>query len=835
MRLVSTTLRDVKLKRFALPPYRRRLLTRPLHLSIERSQLPVPENGGGIRPFLSTASLNGSKTPVELFLSELSDNLQAIKRAPTRQQQKADVPLIQETALFGKWTALLTNPSRLAVESNFNRQGPAKTWRTQLLVDKFENRSDLALWCALLDYQKRINGDSGVLDVWRGLWGRKTLYDVSSPLAPAFWQTILDAAVKSDDDKFLTSIWVYSEWMYDLHGVKWPQLYSTVLSHFLRTHQHHQALQWQLRLTPNFYPGADEFAGIIKQFATDRELYRTPTLESLYIMNPDRQLYDTIVPHLYNLGLSQLAAKWRQLCVRHDDLPRAPVHVRPFLRILEGYFPHVPLRPDESAVIGLRDFEAANDVERINMSREFVNRVHGGTFGISVKNYNDKLGAKWLASSWVSLETAISTITALGIEQIGPLSLQSIALREGTPKGVLSRIEQLHEQGITIIESNYLRLVLYLARVNDDELLLDLLRSDLHPDVFDDVDLQERLLVSTAKSEDWRTHRLLLATRLVVMEKSAREAANALLRVYFLQRDLQRLSNLLNDMKAMEITVNCEQTSPIFDSLATEAKSTFFPKESLYFYLSVCQQLASMEIPVPVRCWRKLLFSLARQGRIDDLETLCIEVVGMFTSFQSSRPGFAPVHPNDIPESMKKPLSGVENLLGVYIPLDLPTETPLHPLRQVFDNKMLGTIIRCSFYSCSSEQGGRATGLALQTRRQKPENFYGGRAIKLIRILYDRGLFVDKQRLATWVKVRLVTLYGPGYPTKRALQQVRAKNRLTLVEMKTLLDETWGEEFLPPIKELQAAIETRGQKVMSKDKKYLQGIGKTTPQLRIVL
>ncbi|XXH00419.1 Clathrin light chain [Hypoxylon texense] len=835
MRLASITLRDAKPKHFVLhSPLRFQLPPRPFRLCIGDAQLPACQYGRGTRRFFSTASLNNPDTPADIFLSRLSNSLQAIRNAHT-QQQKSEISLIQETSLFGKWRPLLTDPFRLAVESDFDRQGPAKSWRSQLLVDKFENRGDLALWSALLDYQKRINGNSGVLNVWKGLWGRKTLYDVSSPLAPAFWQTILEAAVNSDNDDFLTSIWIYSEWMYDLHGVKWPELYSTVISQFLRTHQHQQALQWQLRLTPTFYPGANEFAGIIKQFATDHGLYETPTLESLYIVNPDHQLYDILVPYLYSLGASKLAARWRRLCIRHDDLPRAPVPVRPFLRFLQGYFPHVSLHPEESDATSDFGLEAAEEAKRIEISREFVNRVHGGTFGISVKNYNDRLGAKWLASSWVALDTAISTIAALGIEQIGPLSLQSIALREGTSKGVLNRIEQLQEQGITVVESNYLRLVLYLARIKDDQLLLDLLQSDLHPDVFDDVSLQERLVISTAESEDWRAHRLLLATRLVVMEKSAREVANALARIHILRRDYPRLSKLLNDMKAMEVTINHDQTSLIFDSLVTEAKSTFFPKESLYFFLSVCRQLASMEIPVPVRCWRKLLFSLARQGRIDDLEKVCIELVDMFTSLPSSRPGFAPVHPEDIPEPMKKPLSGVQNLLGVYIPLDLPTDRPLHPLRQVFDTKLLGTTIRCSFYSCSTQQGGSVATPALPTRRPEPGSFYGGRAVKLMRMLYDRGLFVDRQHLATWVKLRLVDLYGPGYPTKRALQRVKANNSLSLAEMKTLLDETWGEEFLPPIETLQAQIETRGRKAMSKYKKYLQEMGKTTPELRVVL
>ncbi|KAI1648605.1 uncharacterized protein F4817DRAFT_333440 [Daldinia loculata] len=830
MRLVSKALRDVKPKRFVLHPRFPPSLQRP-QLHGQGIRLSSPESGKNSRYYFSASSSNSSEIPFGVLLSELSGKVQVTQKTPT-QQQKPNIPPIQETRLFGKWRALLTDPYRLSVESDFDRRGPAKEWRSKLLVDKFENRNDLALWSALLDYQKRVNGDLGVWGVWKGLWGRKSLYDVQSPLAPAFWQTMLEAAVKSRENKFLTSVWIYSEWMYEMHGVKWPQLYSTVLSHFLRTHQHHQALQWQLRLTPNFYPGANEFASIIKQFANDQELYRTPILESLYIMNPDHQLYDILVPYLYDLGASRLAAQWRRTCIRHDDLPLAHVSARPFLRFLQGYFPQAPLHPEESIVVDNLNFQSKEDAEKIEISREFMNRVHGGTFGISVKNYNDRLGAKWLASSWVSLNTAISTISALGISEIGPLSLQSIALREGTSKGVLKRIEQLREHGISVIDSNYFRLVLYLAKVNDDELLLDLLHSDLHPDVFDDAELQSHLVVSTANSEDWRTHRLMLATRLAVMDKSTRQTANALAHTYILHKDRAGLSKLLDDMKAMEITLDSNQTSLIFDNLISEAKSTFLPEDSLYFYLPICRQLAAMEIPVPICCWRKILFCLTRQSRVDDLEKLSIELADMFTSFQSSRPGFVPVHPEDIPEPMKKPLSGVENLLGVYVPLDLPTQTPLHPLRQIFDNKLLGTIVRYSFYP-SPKQSKEIT--PMQSHRQRHIKFGGGRAVRLLRTLYDRGVLIEKPHLAALIKLRLITFYGPGYPTRRVWQVARANNSLTLKEMKSCLDEAWGEELLPPLETLQKEIETRGREVMIRDREYLQSMGKTIPQLRIVL
>ncbi|KAL7625576.1 hypothetical protein AAE478_004796 [Parahypoxylon ruwenzoriense] len=833
MRLVNIPFRDVKPKRLVLHP-QPRLPPRPFRLYMPDTRLSSLGYGKGTRRCFSKTSLKGSENPLGLLLSGLSDNLSVPRKiAGQQQQQNQNLPLIQETRIFGKWQGLLTDQSRLAVETDFDRRGPAQLWRGRLLVDKLENYGDLALWSCLLDYQKRINGDSGVLKVWTELWGRKSLYDVQSPLAPVFWQTILDASVRSGDTKFLNGAWIYSEWMYDLHAVKWPRLYSTILTHFLRTHQHHQVLKWQLRLNPNFYPGAEEFARIIKEFAGDHELYRVPTLESLYVVNPDHQLYDILVPYLYDLGASQLARKWRRICILHDDPPLTPLPVRPFLRFQQGYFPHEPLDPKESAAIANPGLESVDDNKQIELSREFINRVHGGTFGIGVKKYNDRLGAKWFASSWVSLDIAISTISALGIDQIGPLSLQSIALREGTPEGVLGRIEQLRERGISVVDSTYLRLVLYLARIKDNELLLDLLNSDLHPDVFDDSEMQARLILSTARSEDWLAHRLLLATRLVSMEASAREAANTLAHAYILRQDWQGLSRLLDDMRAMRIPVNSQPTCLIFETLVSEAKSTYIPKYSLYFYISICRKLASMEVAVPVRCWRKILFSLARQGRIDDLEKLCVELVDLFTSSLSSRPGFVSVHPDDIPEPMRKPLSSVENLLGIYVPLDLPTQTPLHPLRQIFDSKLMGTIVRYSIYFSLDRRVGAAP--VFQTRLQRPFGSDCGRVVRLMRTLRDKGLFVHGERLATWVKVRLVTLYGPDEPLRRAWQVVRARNSMPLPQMKALLDEAWGEEFLPPIDELRADIEKRGRKVMLRNRKYLQNLGKSTPHLHVVL
>ncbi|RYP89754.1 hypothetical protein DL770_004142 [Monosporascus sp. CRB-9-2] len=838
MRLAARPFRDVK--------FHRPILDLPLHLRPRCSQASIGyiglqkrlKDGRATRAY-SVSTLVGFGAVTDVPSTVVHEKSETSLRRPAQPPDPDQDPirsLTQDGRLFGRWVALLSDSSRLAVETDFAREGPAKSWQGPLLADKLEHRGDLALWSCLLDYQTRVNGDLGAFNIWKALWGRKSLYDVDSPLAPVFWQTILDAALRVDDRRFLQGVYLYSEWMNETHGVKWPQLYSTVVTHFLRTHQHRQAIQWHLRLIPNFYPGPDAFADILKQFSSEPELHSASTLQSLYISNPNRQLYDKLVPYLYARGEAGLAMAWRELLIRLDDLPLSPVPVRPFLRYLRGYFPNRPLHPREEAAIS-NDDNLAEDGEVPTVSREFINRVHGGTFGISVKNYNDGLGAKWLASSWISLDTAISTIAALGIDKIGPLSLQAIALRERNSQGVSKRLNQLQSHGISVFGSNYLRLLLQFVKIQDDELLFDLLQSDLHPDVFDDLPLLAQLLEPTIASGDWRTYRLLLAARVLVTQKTARETANAMLRACFLNRNQQALFRTLDDMRAMEIGIDLAQANLIFQNLYADVPVNKFNSDSLKtvaFYLSVCRRLVSMDIPVPAACWKQLITSIGRQGRLDDLERLCIELTSLYTSSRSSRPGFIPVHIDDIPPPMKQPLLGVENLLGVYVPEDLPSIAAWHPLRLIINTDMVGSLVRWSFRATLSQPWNvRPAALGHQGR---PRDFYCGWVVRLLRILRDRGLFVRRREVVAAVILRLVELYGTDVLTKRELQRAKANNILSLAEMKTLLDQAWGgDEFLPPLDELRAEIEKRGREKTQKNIRYLRQMGKMAPHLRHVL
>ncbi|KAI1423719.1 hypothetical protein F5Y12DRAFT_511570 [Xylaria sp. FL1777] len=805
MRLATRVLRDVQLKR-PFPCPRVFLLLLCSHGHAGGSCHVAIQANHGIRSF-SISLPRGSTADYDLIHPEISRPSEALAKTTVASQPPASSSLIQETRAFRKWSTLLADPNRLAVETDFFRQGPAKTWRSRLLVDRFENYGDLALWTCLLDYQMRINGPAGVIHVWKALWGRKALYDVDSPLAHMFWRVMLDGALMSDDSSVLEGIWVYSEWMYDLHRVKWPDLYTTIIKHLLRTHQHQRVLQWQLRLAPNFYPGLDEFANIIKEFALDEELYRLDTLTSLYKISPEKGLYTTLLPYLFNLGESKLARKWRQVLIAYGEVPLTPAPVRPFLRFMKGYYPNDELTREEMAAFKFTPEPVKDD--QPDLSREFMNRVHGRTFGISIKNYNDRLGAKWFASSWVTLDVAISTISALGIEKIGPLSLQSIALRAENSENLLNRISQLREHGISIVDSNYLHIILYLAKRNDNELLYDLLQSDLHPDVFDDLNLQTRLVDSAANTSDWRTLNLLLVSRLVVFERSAREVANKILRLRFERRGQDGVLQILEHMKARNIPLNFEEANHIYESLLADYNhdGRILASEPALFYLSIFNQLKSMDVPVPLSHWKLIMLSMARRGQLEDLARLSVEVVDMFLSSPSLRPGFVPVHVCDLPDAMRDPLGGVENLLGVYLPQDIPTNHDNHPLRGVFNSKVLTEMIENAFITHPGQ--GFQPQPGAQPHRHRSQASQITKIIHLLRVLNERGLWLRFQKIRFIVTNCFVNIYGPVYPADTPQRLMRTNNTLPLNKMKTLVDKAWGGPLLPPLRDVIRIVEKR--------------------------
>lgn len=726
--------------------------------------------------------------------------------------------------LYGKWQSLSLDHERLLIESDIN----VSDSQFVRLIDQPGNESDIELWSCLLEFCHRWMGRDGVIMIWQAVSKRRNLYQVEGALPQAFWRVILSAAVTSDT--FLREVISYGEWLLENHGTHWPQLYTTVVSFMLTNRPRAEVLRWHMTLSPSFGPGEVEFVDMLKKFITDPDPKMQETLQFLYSWSTHRKLYDVLIPHLYDRGHAQLANQWRRLLIVHGDSP-ASLAARPFLRYVGAYYPQTHLSEEELSIAGLvlQDQRGSRDgtvshslhaeaaINGQNLSY-LVNRVHGETFGIREKPYNDKLGSKWFASTWVPLDFAISVIYTMGITGIGPLSLQSIALREGNAQGVLHRMDQLHQLKIKLPDTKYVAAVRHYATVGDDEALQELLHCDIHPDIFDDEVAQKQLLRHCLNTEDWGTYQLLLKTSLAVTSHSVSASSDRVLQSCARQGNGPMALALLQGMCSRNLQP-APMTSHLLSSFVLQNLSPHAKvrnaRQHVDLQVLLCRQLSITRFPPAVEAWQTLLYRLGREQRLIDLERLSLDILRLFANYTKSDTPMWISHMADIPQILRleSPYQYFQKL-----PRDLPLNHEGHPLRQIFDKNLQGAIVRWGFthtkYSYEAETSAYAVLHGEAGESADPADFHFARGIRLLAMLRDQGLDVPHMTVRKQAVIRLRDLYRGGGDARYEwvggnpqLKMRRVKNQLSLSQAKKLCDLAWGREVLPSLPELMTVLE----------------------------
>lgn len=714
---------------------------------------------------------------------------------------------ITKPATPGKWHFLTRDHQRLRFESDVtSRKGGSF-----LLVDDPANENDVELWNCILAFRYRREGSEGVAETLRGLQMRRTLRQVDGDVAAVFWQTILNVAM--GDEALLESVWEYAEWLYQEHGICWPNLYQTAVSYFISHRQDRDALRWHIRLSPNFGPEAPSFARMLQRFIKDPDPTVQDTLKSLYRLSVHRHLYDSLVPYLYAQGAHSSARKWRKFLLYHNDVP-ASLAARPFLRFLAGYFPRDLMVQTEFLAAGIdepakyKSDLPGNDVVPNKSFRHLANKMHGRRFGIKEKTYNDALGARWFASSWISLDMAVEVVRILGVDRIGPLSLQSIALRERYADRILHRLDQLEMFNISIGTSSYAKAIRHFAAVDDYDALMDLLQTDMHPDIFDDLNIQRQILSAAVMLGDWKKYRLILAVRLAVSLDSVALASNAVLSACLESGNKQMTLGVLEDMSSRGVQVFPASSNAISMHIIKDVSphARDVPPVDLQFYVALCRRIMAMRFPLATRALQTILFRLAREGHIDELERLSLEILQRYHSFQTSERATLNVHKFDVPDILKK-----ESHYRSFqmIPRDLSLSHELHPIQLIFGKKLQHCVVRSGFARSTLYRHQYDT-VSLADPTQ-PADFGFARGIRLLALWKEKGVFVDNHALQKAIQLRLADLYGADWSANRRLRTAVRTNRLTLDEAKSLCDEAWGAEILPPGPELREAVAKLGR------------------------
>ncbi|KAI6505880.1 hypothetical protein MCOR13_003844 [Pyricularia oryzae] len=700
---------------------------------------------------------------------------------------------------YGKWESLSKNHKRLREEST----PPLPETDRGRLIDSPEGEVDLALWACLLNFCQRTGFLDGAAYLLSELFRRRKLYQTDHPLAGNFWQTVVDLSIH--DDTLLEQLLGHALWMQDKRDTRWPQLYGSIMNSLLTSHQINRAFRWHLLLSSFSAPTETELIEVLKTAVLDEDQDVKNLLQSIYITSTHRGLYDILVPFFWEQGLCGLALRWRNTFIRHNDRPRSRAS-RPFIRYFAAYFPQKHLVKQEVRAAGL-DTEfpehegPAEDVgDDVNALLTFL----GGRPLGSDETYNDTLGARWFASSWISLETAIQFVHALGVSRIGPLSLQSIALREKSTADLVHRLKQLDSCGIRIGASRYARAIRYMATSGDWNTLQDLLGSDIHPDVFDDDVAQEKIRKECQLASDWKTYRMLTAVRVAETLDGVTIGYNN----YLSSADLlsKRLATkILSLMQASDIPIYASTSARMSQYMLDHMppRNNHLDPNSDYF-LELSRLMLATPYPPPASVWQSLLDSLSYMLDIDRLEEVSLEIVHHYWDpKRNHQPGMR-IPTADVPETFHalQPDKPFQTL-----PRDLPLTNSSHPIAKIFNHRFQRHIVRRAFKSALVR---RSKPTRLSSRSSATD--YGiARGVKFLADLKNAGVNVPDLTVQKAVIFCLVDLFSFDWvPRQHLRMKPNLANQYTLDEARDLFNEAWGSSLLPAGEELQQIIDVEG-------------------------
>jgi hypothetical protein len=648
--------------------------------------------------------------------------------------------------IYGPWNERLQGVSQLDFESNLTL-----VTDTPKMLDPDRYGDDMKLWALLLDHRNRKFGTKGVRMFWEEIRSRNVQLPVTSSLAEQMWHTFL--LLGFEDSLVLEQICQYADDQYSSQGIRWTKLYLRIVQHFLVNGTGEEAINWHERLITEHPPGPTGFVEMCRAVVSLHG--NTVALQRIYQDYGHRKAYSKVVGVLCEQEKFDAALKWHMFFMEHGDFPTSIVVIERLVQYLAAYDTPNAIKVTQSIVDAGVPFSsrlAAN----LEISREMMNLVHGHHFQIKPLSYKDELGARWLATRWVSLDVAISSIHALGIQGIGPLSLQAIALREPDVKDLRKRLAQLRDLGISLGYSLYSRAVAKFARAGDHAHLESLLQSDQHPDALEDAQLQENLLSTYVQNKDWTQFRRTLAIQ-QLRGKSSPEYSkqNLILRVHARRQHAEALQRTLELMRQKGTSVSASAMFEIVRCFLVPRQRSKRPASmdtrDIDFVVFILKSLAYSGSHVPPTIWREILRRLGMLGRLSELKNL-----SLFLAFWYS--------PNNTSTSVGK--HGIQHRLLTQLALT----HPLHPLNIIFPVSFQKAAVEWGFIHALNRKA-----IDVATSRFNLDVTFG---LRLLHELFTQGVHIDLKAVGKVIRHRLLIYYGPGSSARLYNRRARLNLRL---------------------------------------------------------
>ena len=677
----------------------------------------------------------------------------------------------EEIAKSGKgWARRLVTYSQLDFESDV---GSSRLYRPRLIDDpRYEK--DVDLWVQLIQFRRRNYGLKSLQPFLDEIFRRQILPD-----SRLLESGLLQYAFQRSYKRALYPLCGYARRKYRALGYRCDSLYLHVMRHFL-VEDRSKAYRWHKLLAADLPPSEGEFKELFLSIRkNDKSLI---IFRELYEDLPFRRMYAWIIPKLCEDETFVAATAWHHFLLTHGDLPPDSSYAEPLLGHLSriGHGTKANKKTQGLVDSGI-SFEHSNERSsegNVFMSREIMNRIEGETHGIAPKTLSDEFCARLFATSLFSTETVIKGLQVLGTDSIGPLALQELTRRacsdeECHSEKVVESLDQLKNAGISVGESLLSRLVAQLAIEKEDTVLYDVVKSDLHPEVYEDRALQESLLVSYERASDQRQVDRTLAVLLFDKESGVREGLrlNILFRSSVRRDDWTRALQLLETMKEQHMRLSEDSCRVMRECTLSARRRTKAPSttKELDLIVNVWKTTMCMGSDIPPTAWIEILRRLGMAGELVKYEKLARWLGRWYldASFRRSQINF-----NVASEAFAATSSAV--------PDDIVPWSALHPCRILFSDEVVRAVVTWGFQrSPGNEQQLQVVPLDRAKIRSKLRHRWKW-GLKLLVSLRQLGAWFDDSVVERACVNRLVSLFGPGLSNRKINRRER-KYRVTSI------------------------------------------------------
>ncbi|KAJ5171810.1 hypothetical protein N7492_004403 [Penicillium capsulatum] len=666
------------------------------------------------------------------------------------------------------------------------------------LVDQPEYRNSIELWEELLRFRQRHYGDQGTQDIWAGLTAR--LGDVPLPVvgrrAEYLWQSFVELGLKRE--LFLKDVVDYAIGLRDSSGAHWPQLYEMVVGGLLDRGMKKQAIEYHQKLQNSRLARPKDVARIIDPAIRASSLpevhrgmitpglhqqpasYRLKTLKNLCRTLIDHHIYGLIIPQMLAQGYGEEAICMHRFLVRRHDHPKTLQDVQPLLDYSEKYgFRHEFHKLQDYTK---KRFEAAGlPGEQVSLN------VDGASSKSHDKSFKDDIGGRLFATRALNFEMVLGGLKMLGVSTIGSQSLRELVVRAHSNQDILEKFKMLRQSGISVGDSVFARLVQKLAAQNRDILLSDLLRSDQHPDVLEDVRTQESLLVSYYIARDWRLYNMSLAI-LAELLPGTTELSDIHFRKHISAGEFAAASNVADEMALHGRPLSEDSMDFMAEKVLTPRRTGHRPppkprsttRDEVMFIFKVLQRMVPIGGYVSAAFWVEMLKRLGMEPHYWEELRQCCHWLAQ---------NYAPNIDSNIRPWETSALQGPR------------PDKDRRMLNLIFTPEMQAAIVYWGFrFRVTSETEDSCT-ICHPTTGERLIPWVRG--ILLLRELEQAGLALYPQVIREATRHRMAMLFGRYSPSARRMNRMlRRKNPYSRSRVLTDISRAWGESLFSDIENL---------------------------------